>query len=281
MWGDFDKQNSGSRQGWVKEGNIDVFLFKQDPERVKFLTEDIDINKIMSEKKMTREQAQEYVEIELMFKKWIRPIGHWEHIIPSIPNQRFFSTIPCQGNSCILCDENGKAKSNGVTENKLLPYPMRKRFIVPAYFYSLERVLFVKQTEEFFKDIAVYIDRQGSDIMFDIFKEGKGFNTRYKSIYIGSSDSVPKIDLIPPEQIDLTISDEVILKAIGNTIPDFPPKEENGGDAGAFEFPFGSYKGHTVKQVYDMGEIDYLNFLKENSSGLVQKKVAEFLSGNK
>jgi hypothetical protein len=280
MWGDFNKQNTGSRQGWVREGNIDVFLFKQDPERVKFLTEDVNIDQIMSEKKMTREQAQEYVEIELMFKKWIRPIGHWEHVVPSIPNQRFFSTLPCQGSGCILCGENDKAKASGVTENKLLPYPMRKRFIVPAYFYSLERVLFVKQTEEFFKDIAVYIDRQGSDVMFDIFKEGKGFNTRYKSIYIGPADQVPKIDLMSPEQIDLTVDEQTVRKTIGNTIPDFPPEETN-GDAGGFEFPFGSYKGHTIKQVYDMGETEYLTFLRENSSGLVQKKVAEFLDGHK
>ena len=93
---------------------------------------------------------------------------------------------------CPLCAENQGAKENGITENKMLPYPVRKRFIAPAWVSRLKKVLFVKQSQEFWEEVGMYIDQNGLDIEFDIYKTGKGFNTKYKAIYIGKAKTKTK-----------------------------------------------------------------------------------------
>lgn len=288
------KTSRGSSADWVQEGNIEVFIFKNDAKRCRFLTKPIDLDQVMSEHQVSREEAQELVASSLMWEEWLMPIGIWEHTIPSIPGKRYFSTAPASREpNNPLAVANEEARKSGVSENKMLPFPLRKRFIVPAYFYEYEKVLFVKQSQEFFEEIATYINRQGHMIDFDIYKQGKGFQTKYKAIYIGESKDqrpVEEFDILAPKEVNMEISEEELRKKLGET-PPFPPtddepkqetasqeqKQASSGDAGEFVMPFGSHKGKSLAQIADEGNREYLEFLKENSAGHVQQKVAEFL----
>ena len=147
MWGDFADSSSGvtSNLGYVEEGNIKKFKFTTQAQRVRFLTEDIDVEQVMSEQKMSREEAVDYINRTIGREKWLA--------------------------------ENEKARAQGVTENKMLPYPVRKRFVCPAYVYDLKMVLYVIGAEDFFSSIAKYIEKNGSDIDFELSKEGKGFDS--------------------------------------------------------------------------------------------------------
>lgn len=292
------KSGSGQSADWVEEGNIEVFVFKQEPKRCRFLTEPVDLEKLMSEQQLSREQAQEYVNTELMWQQWIMPIGMWEHVIPQIPGQRYFSTIPASRDpENPITKANEQARQNGTTENKMLPFPLRKRFLVPAYFYGYDKVLFVKQSEEFFKDVAEYINRQGHMIDFDLYKEGKGFQTKYKAMFVGEAenkDPVSNFEMLAPNEINMEPAEEEIQRKLGNTskskssvnqnkgTEEAKPQEakaepETSGEAGEFVMPFGSHKGKTLQQIWDEGNTEYLEFIRDNSAGAVQKSVAAYL----
>lgn len=273
---------SSSGQAFVKEGNIDVFMFSEKETKVRFLTENVDIEQIMEEKKITREEAVEYVNTELIFKKWIMPISYWEHTIPQIQGQRYFSTQICQGKrACPLCFENEAAKNNGVTENKLLPYPVRKRFYVPAYFYDLQKVLFVKASQDYFEEIAKYINKNDGPVDFEIYRSGKGFGTKYHSTFIGAASNKEKIEVgLSPEELDFTATEKEIQDKI-STRGFVKHDSESGettdtGSAGDFKIPFGEHKGKSIHEVYQIDE-KYINFLLENSSGVIQDKVKAYL----
>ena len=98
MWGDFANTNSTtSNLGYVEEGNIKKFKFTETAQRVRFLTEDVDVEQLMSDQKMSREEAVDYINRNIGRDKWLAPKSFWEHSIKSIPNQRFFSTVACIG----------------------------------------------------------------------------------------------------------------------------------------------------------------------------------------
>jgi hypothetical protein len=294
----FDGQSSktGIQKDWIMEGKVPTFLFKSDPERVRFLMKDVSIQSIMKSKKLSKEEAQNFINTELLWESWIMPVGFWEHSIPSITGKRFYSTMVCRGmQTCPLCAENNEAKDNGVTENKLLPYPIRKRYVAPVYSYRFKKILFVRQHQDFYEDIAAYVEKHGLDIDFDFSKSGKGLNTRYKSIYLGESEkkmSEIKLKVILPKDLDFTISQEELTKRLGG-IPDFVPEDikkddfiaddikessdESLDEDGDFIIPFGSHKGKSIQELFDMGEIKYLEFLTEKASGVVRDKVEAFL----
>lgn len=295
MWNLDAQQNSkGASKEYVREGNIDVYVFSTNKTRVRFLTEKVDIEKIMSEQKITRELAEEYVKTDLIYQKWIMPISTWEHIIPSIQGERFFSTVACPGkNSCeVLCAENEAARERGVDENRLLPYPVRKRFLVPAYFYELNRILFVKNNQDFFDDIAYYINDNDGPLDFEIYKTGKGFNTKYKAKFAGKSIDVeiPKLTIMPKD-LELTETKEAIMKKIAlktpkaskgftksNSVDTTSKVEQDNDDPGSYVFTFRGYKGKTIEEVYKINP-SYIDFIVENSSGMVKKKAEDFLNG--
>lgn len=285
------KGKSASSQGYVKEGNIDVYLFNETPTRVRFLTEDVDIEKIMSEQKLTREEASEYVNTVMIYEKWIVPISRWEHTIPGIQGQRYFNTVICAGKrECSLCMENDKAKNNNATiDNKSLPYPVRKRFFVPAFFYNMGKILFVKGAQDFFEEIAAYISKnEGKDVDFEIYKTGKGFSTKYKSLFLGESKDKIDCDFgVLPSDLDFSVTEEEIKKKI--SIGGFQKDKESNSQvpvntdetnvsASAFKIPFGTHKNKTISEVSDI-DPEYLNFLSTNSSGLLQTKITEFFQG--
>lgn len=331
MWGMMDSQGgkkATNSEGFVQEGNIEIYLMTDKETRVRFLTEAIDVEFLMHERKQTREEVEEYIRTELLMEKWLFPVSHWEHTIPQIPNVRYFSTIACLGRkSCQLCDENDKARANGVTENKQLPYPVRKRFLVPAYFYEMDRILFVKQGQEFFEDIATYVDKNpGQALDFGIYKTGRGLSTKYKSVFLGPSQKIKKkltVGVAPKDLDFSSMYDDLDMKLGGRSAqkpspstytppvaqtpvpaqqgqgqaqgapapatpaqvldqalaqppvapPVAPPPRNEAGD---FVIPFGSHKGKTIREIYIIDQ-QYVDFLKENSSGLLQDKVAEFL----
>ncbi len=291
----WDTKSQGSQsggQGWVKEGNFEILLIREEPIKVRFLTVDVDVEKIMSEQTLTREQAQEYINTVLLFDEWVMPISHWEHKIPAIAGQRYFSTVPCQGKlSCPLCMENDTARANGVTENKFLPYPVSKKFYVPAFVYSLNKVLFIRQTEQFFDDIATYINKHGSNSAFELSKTGKGFNTRYKSIYDGEAEGIPDdLKYLSPKELDFDVSQADIDKQISGQGGGSPRESSNDatpvtpaptGDVSEFKIPFGNHKGKTINEVYIEGDEAYLKFIVENSAGLLKDNVVKFLADKK
>ena len=273
MWGDFANSKSmTSNLGYVEEGNVKKFKFTETAQRVRFLTEDVDLEQIMSDKHMTREEAVDYINREIGKDKWIAPKSYWEHTIKSIPNQRFFSTVVCRGNmnGCPLCAENNKAKENGVKENKLLPFPVRKRIICPAYVYDLKMVLFVVGAEDFFSTVAKYIEKNGSNIDFELSKKGKGFDTEYSAFFLGkSTEDLPALEYLKPCEIDMCVSDEEIQRRVsggssksanpvhGEEPTRMPTAEEDRefdrkfDEARSAEFvmPFGSHKGKTLKEI--------------------------------
>lgn len=301
----WDKYNEGSgsggkeNKGYVEEGNIKKYLFTSEPTRVRFLTVDEKPEDLMADGHISREEAEDRFFTKVVQDKWVMPYSFWEHQIKEIPGKRYFSTAVCSGRSvCPLCAENDKDRANGIGENKMLSYPVRKRFAVPAYFYELDMVLFVINSEEFFNDIATYINRNGSNSDFEIWKVGKGLATKYKSAYVGPSDGRPIEDQYPaPKDVSMVIdAAELRRRIIGGkpvqaqqTVAQAPQtaakaetkaetKAPDADDAGSFEVTFGSHKGKTLAQLHSAGEDEYIEFLAKNSAGMVQSKAQAFLS---
>ena len=311
MWGDFADSSSGvtSNLGYVEEGNIKKFKFTTQAQRVRFLTEDIDVEQVMSEQKMSREEAVDYINRTIGREKWLAPKSFWEHSIKSIPNQRFFSTVACVGKTgCLCCAENEKARAQGVTENKMLPYPVRKRFVCPAYVYDLKMVLYVIGAEDFFSSVAKYIEKNGSDIDFELSKEGKGFDTTYSAFFLGkATEKLPDLKVIAPADIDLFCGEEEARRKMtggvskpkssvyGEEPTRIPTAEEDRefdrkfgnmkdvepspkAEGGEFKMPFGTHKGKTFAEIEQIDGRDYIKFLSENSAGTVQIEAEKYLN---
>jgi len=321
-WNGYGDRKSGSNLGYVETNGVRLYLFAEAPARVRFLTEDVRAEDVMASMGLVREAAEDYINTKMIHERWIMPKSYWDHKIPAIPGKRYYSTVACSGKSrCRLCMENDAAREAGTSENKFLPYPVSKKFVVPAYFYDLKAVLFVRGNQQFFDDIAKYVNKNGSSVDFEIYKEGKGLTTAYKSTYLGPSiEPLPEglqyfmpseVDLVPtPEELDAAVEgspaparrDQQRLasgapaagvdfkKALAAQQAGQSPPKHGAVDAearpaeapkddgpGGFVLPFGTHKGMTVKQVFDLGEVDYLKFIAEQSSGLVQEKVKAFL----
>lgn len=218
-WSGYSQQGSGGsgiKREYIQEGNANVYLFTERPTRCRFLTKDYSIEDVMRDYNLEREQASDKLYGEIAKERWIMPKPYWEHSIKDIPNTRFFSTTTCLGRDCPLCQENAEAKERGVTENKLLPYPIRRRFYAPAFFYDLQMCLYVKAAEDFFDEVGNYIDRYGTGIDFEIFKVGKGFSTRYKIVFLGASDeAVPEFDDNPMDFDPRDSQEELHRKIVG------------------------------------------------------------------
>lgn len=309
MWGDFADSSSGitSSLGYIEEGNVKKFKFTTQAQRVRFLTEDVDVEQIMFEQKMSREEAVDYINRTIGREKWLAPKPFWEHSIKSIPNQRFFSTVACLGKTmCLCCAENEKARAQGVTENKMLPYPVRKRFVCPAYVYDLKMVLYVVGAEDFFSSVAKYIEKNGSDIDFELSKEGKGFDTTYSAFFLGkATEKLPDVKVIPPADIDLFCGEEEARRRMtgGTSTPKSPVHGEESrittdekpsvnpnfnnmknteplpkAEGGEFKMPFGTHKGKTFAEIEQIDGRDYIKFLSENSVGTVQIEAEKYLN---
>lgn len=302
MWntnGNSSSSGGGSKQ-FVNECGLDMMLISETKERVSFLTENIDVDQVMSLKQMTKEQATEHIYTVMAEEKWINPKAYWEHQVPSIPNQRFFSTIPCQGkfNDCKCCNDN---EASGAEENKLKPFPIRKKFLVPVWVYSMNRVLWIRQNEKFINAIGGYINQNGANIDFDVWRTGKGFSTEYHSMFIGPrSADLSSVVVTPPNKIDFTLSLEEINKRINGSlksasstqqftpsqpfneykppIQELPPvQSQTSASAGSYIMPFGTFKGQTLEAVFQAGEVEYIKFNATQGAGLVQAKASEFL----
>lgn len=212
---------SGERPAFIQEGNLEIMLFTEEKQRVTFLTQDIDVEQVMSQNQLTREQAMEYIYTEMARTMWINPYDYWSHDVPSITGSRFFSTIACVGRqTCFCCAENDKAKASGITENKMLPYPVKKKYLVPVWVYSMNRVLFIRQNQAFMDSIGEYLNKFGSNSDFDVWKTGKGFSTNNHSMYLGPRGvDFPQtpLQMIMPNQIDFGVTQEEINKKIGVT----------------------------------------------------------------
>ena len=321
-WGGYGDKKGGANQGFVMEGKVPIFTFSETAVKVRFLTESVEVEDVMAKESWAREQAEDFINTKLIHDKWIMPVARWEHSIKEIPGKRFFTTVVCRGRgACELCAENDVAKDQGITENKLLPYGVRKRFYVPAYFYEMKRVLFVRGAEDFFDDIASYLGKNGINSDFEIWKAGKGFNTKYKSVFLGVGEplEVDWASIPAPKDLDFSLDDAEWRRRIdggpgartaapsgapatqaapaaAQTSPsarEVPPSSPDAPKHGAvdvgskpmetktadFVVPFGTHKGKTLKQLFDLGEEEYIEFLAEQGAGLVKQKATDFLVG--
>ena len=220
----FDGQGSkgtGVARDFIQEGNVPIYLIKQEADRIRFLTVPFDVAKIAKSKKISKDEAEELIHTDLIWKSWLMPISVWEHTIPAIPNKRYFSTQVCPGMQvCPLCAQNSIDIENGVTENKMKSFPVRKRFVVPIWSYRLKRILFFKQGQDLLEEMGVYINKNGPDIDFDVWKTGKGFNTKYKAIFLGdaeiSTDDCGPVE-IQPDELEW-FDEEALGKKLGGII---------------------------------------------------------------
>jgi len=296
-WGKYKEgSGSGARKDWVSEGNLDLFVFSQEPTRCRFLTEDVSAEDVMAEMKCTREEAEDHLYTKVSQDRWVLPRAYWEHQIKEIPGVRFFATAACGGRGrCPLCDENDRAKENGVSENKLLPYPVRKRFLVPAFFYALNRVLFVRAADDFFDTVADYVNKNGSGCDFDIYKTGRGFDTKYKAVFVGaSSGPAPSVSIAPRDVQIVPDEAELNRRLAGGKRPDPEQRPaaasqqqaapeavtaaaEVATPSDSFKIPFGTHKGKTFEDLAAAGEGAYIKLLAENGMGIVQRKARDFL----
>lgn len=297
MWGDFaNAKGVSSNSGYVEEGNVKKFKFTETPQRVRFLTEDVDVEQVMSEQMMSRDEAVDHINRTIGTKKWLAPKSFWEHSIKAIPNVRFFSTVCCTGRmGCPLCSENDVARERGVSENKFLPYPVRKRFVCPVYVYDLKMVLYLVAAEDFFQDVSRYITKNGNAIDFEVSKSGKGFDTKYNAFFLGkSTEELPKLNILAPEDVDLFCGNEELRRRVGdvsqttvkppvpqgNVNNDTPPRDVSESSQTAqdkFTLPFGTHKGKTLEEVEQIAGIDYIKFLADNSVGTVQSEAQKYL----
>jgi len=290
----FSNSTGGKKEsvGYVEEGNIKKYLFNSEPTRVRFLTEDISPEDLMAEFKITREEAEDKLFTKVANEHWIMPYSYWEHQIKEIPGKRYFATAACGGRGhCALCVDNDADRANGINENKLLTYPVRKRFMVPAWFYDLKLVLFVIGNEEFFNDIATYVNKHGSASDFTIWKMGTGLNTKYKSAYDGKAElvDISTLDVISPAGVNITVNEVELNRRISGgkpsqnststpaSAPAPAPAPAPASNTGSFEITFGSHKGKTLQQLYDLGDQEYIEFLVKNSAGMVQEAAKAFM----
>jgi len=301
-WEGYTDGTQGVKRGWAEEGNINLLIFGTDPTTVRFLMEAITVEDVMASQKVTKEEALDFLVTKYAREHWIMPISFWEHTIPSVPGKRLFSVQTCMGmNICPLCAANGELRAKGVTENKLLPYPVRKRYVMPAWSYEHKMVLYVKQAEDFFNEVKIYLEKamkdpasHGKGVLFDVYRTGTGFNTKYKVVYSGVTD-----EPLPVEMQSLVKPCDIQWKKYdpGKGDVSFPPKDDfkddipgeslpprgkeaapAGSPAGEFTLPFGSHKGLTLRQLFDMGEQAYIEFLVTHASGIAQAKAKEFLA---
>lgn len=294
-------QRSGVKRDFVTEGNVPILVFKDEPERVRFLLEWPNFEAIAKEHKITVPEAEELVSTQLYKEKWLMPLPVWEHNIPAIPQKRFFSVVACAGKKvCRLCAENAEAEANGVTENKLKPYPYRREMLLPAWCYRLKRVLYIKRAQEFFDEVGSYLKQHGTNVDFDVFRTGQGFNTKYRAIFLGPSKlGDKKVKVMLPGEMNLLPTDEELGQRLGE-LPAFPPKDkpveepveeveedepveepvdepvEGQEDPGSYQLTFGTHKGKTLRDLYEQGEEGYLQFLFNNARGDTKDKVVLF-----
>lgn len=296
MW-NFGAGGKGKKQDrdWITEGKVDVFMFKNEPQKVRLLLEDIDPEVYAKENKITVEEAMEIIFSKLMHEKWLQPYPIWEHTIPQIRGERFFSVTICRGISqCELCAQNDFDRNNGVSENRDLSFPVKRTFIVPVWVYGLNRVLFVRQSQKFFEGLLPYIKKNGLSIDFEFSKAGVGLNTTYSAIFVGPAE-LKEFDfskITKPCELDFNISDEDLAIRLGkkkkapvqqqtqqqvttttSSVVQEPVSTDNPGDC---TVPFGTYKGHKISEIFELNT-DYLTFLAEKGSGIIQKSAAEFL----
>lgn len=306
MWNGYN-EGSGSKEklGYVEEGNVRRLIITAEHQRVRFLTEDVSVESVMAELGITREEATDRLFTKVVRDRWVMPHAYWEHQIKEIPGKRYFSTAACPGRgSCPMCAENDAAKANGINENKLLPYAVRKRFVAPAWSYDLSMVVYVVNNEDFFNDVATYINKHGSAIDFEIWKVGKGLETKYKSAYVGPAElkDASSVSVVAPRDLVLTVDDAELRRRMEGgksqgrasqpapqpqPAPQAAPQGEPApaaadlADPGSFELTFGTHKGMTLKQLFDLGEVEYIQFLANNSAGMVQAKAKGFLDRNR
>ena len=254
----------GKGRDFVSEGNVPVYLISREPTRAHFLVKTLDV-KEYEKKGMTKEAIDDLLYAELMWQDWYVPVSMWEHTV--IINGKF-STSFCIGANCELCKENQQARSNGIDENRLLPYPVRRRYVLPAWFYKLEKVLFVKQTADFFREVDKYIAKFGQ-CDFEIYKEGQGMGTIYKVTYSGQSET-PKIEeeFSKPSEIDFTPVEQKDFR-------DFA--EDKVAEGGEFKITFGAHNGSTLSEIWNEGDKEFIQFLVEKSDGEVQKQAKAFM----
>jgi hypothetical protein len=190
----------------------------------------------------------------------------------------------------------------------MLPYPVRKRFVCPAYVYDLKMVLYVIGAEDFYSSVAKYIEKNGSDIDFELSKEGKGFDTTYSAFFLGkATEELPKLDILSPADVDLFCGEEEARRRMtgGTSKPKslihgeeprrMPTAEEDREtdrkfdnmkkveppsktESGEFKMPFGTHKGKTFAEIEQVDGRDYIKFLSENSVGTVQIEAEKYLN---
>ena len=214
--------------GYVTEGKVQLLSFSEAHQTVRFLTLDVKVDDVMAARGLLKDEARDYLFGTIAMEEWVMPVSRWEHSIKEIPGKRFYSTVVCPGRgSCPLCAENEAAKNQGVTENKLLPYPVRKRFFVPVWSYDLKMALFLRGAEDFFDGVAAYINKNGVDSDFEIWKTGKGFNTTYHSMFMGAGKPLvfDRSYLPGPGDLDFNISQAEWDRRLSGA--KFPPPDEN------------------------------------------------------
>jgi len=261
MWNLNNSNKDTKSQGFIHQGNVDVFLFTREKQRVTPLFCAVGSGDV-----------------------WTQPVELWEHNIKEITGIRFFSTTVCPGRDrCQLCAENRTARENGVSENKFLPYPVRKRYVIPVWHYQMNRVLYLVAAQSFFEDMIVYIE-QNSEADFEIWKTGVGFETRYRLLHIPDTRLTKQerdelLKTLRPSQIDLTDNEETLRKkTIGKAeILDNNTMSEQNDAEDVFCLPFGQEKGKTLSQLHQEGKDKLIEFYAEHATGRVQEESRRWL----
>jgi len=262
-------ESSGGR-GFVTEGNVSTLLLRKEHRRVQFLFEVFN-PKPYEKKGMSEEEIKELFQSKLKWETWYEPVSHWEH---SVVEGGKFSATACSGTGCKFCIKNDVAKKNGVEENKMLPYPMRLRYALPAWVYDFERLLFIKQASQFFEEVGAYVDKHGSAIDFEVYKIGAGLDTQYKSIFLEKAEPITGIDVMLPNELNFIAAENRDFKEFAEE----GAANNHGSSAGSFVIDFGDYKDRTLKEIWDSGDKAFLEFLAMKTTGTLKKKADQFLS---
>ena len=263
---------------FITEGNVPCLLIKKKHRKIQFLFEMFDAGPY-TKKGMSEEEVKELFQSKLKLENWYEPIAHWEHTIIEVGK---FSTTACSGTKCSNCEANDGARNNGVTENKMLPFPVRKMFVLPVWVYELERVLFIKQAQQFYEEIGAYAEKHGNGMDFDIYKTGSSLGTRYHSIFAGKADLI-KAEVMMPNELDFISPENKDFKEFAEadvTLKDLDNKFMGGKNpkgVGAFVIDFGDYKDKTLKEIWDSGDKEFLDFLVMKTDGVVREEAEKFL----
>ncbi len=220
------------------------------------------------------------------------PFGSWWHRMKEDATKgRKYHDWLCIGQfrNCPLCIENGAyeaanpAAEGKKVENKLKPWPMKKKTDVNAWSYEMNKVVIISLGNDLWDKLKTIEEAKGKDIdQFDVMltRKGQGITTTYDAVPMDEvAFSLPEGNFLFDLEAETAKSERGADELNEVISGDFDRKQGQdggqrqagapaGGDvnaAMAVVMTFGAHAGRTLGDVFK-SEPNYLTWLMSNST---------------